>query len=371
MSTKGWRKSSSITRKLLESPYEYELQQAARLLERSAVYEKELNQSPIATNPVARFTPPTTEAIRFCGNNSLAFPSSEVLNIERTDKTNGSAQWKLQTNIIGLTGSMGVLPYHYTELILKRLKEKDKTLLKFFDLFNHRTTSLFYQASTKYRLPLQYERNHLHNKKNKKNDQHTQSLLSLIGLGTDGLNNRLYTKDESLIYYSGLFTQQIRSSTGLKQILRSHFNIPVDIEEFIGQWQELVDDVRSKLPDQVNPNGRNASLGRSAMLGSRGWFAQGKIRIILGPLNSQQLKKFAPGTPALKALHELARLYVGLENDYEFILRIFTQDLPKELLLSKSSPPIVGWNTRLPEKRKENTTDDETMDIAVSSQYLM
>ena len=130
-------------------------------------------------------------------------------------------------------------------------------------------------------------------------------------MGTSGLTNRLYTSDESLIYFSGLFSQKIRTATSLKQLLQSHFNIAVEIDQFVGQWHELIDDVRARLPDRNNPKGRNVCLGLTAMLGKKGWFAQGKIRIILGPLSKTQLKNFAPGTQALKALNEL----VGRSRD--------------------------------------------------------
>ena len=240
----------------------------------------------------------------------------------------------------------------------------------FFDLFNQRTLSLFFQASAKYHLPLQYERNRLHQTLKDQQEPQTRALLSLIGMGTSGLNNRLYTNDDSLIYYSGLLTQKIRTSTGLKQILRSHFNIPVEVEQFIGQWQELIDDVRSKLPDINNQQGRNVCLGRSAMLGKKGWFAQGKIHIILGPLNKQQLEKFSPGTHALKALNELVRLYVGMENDYDFIIRIKKKDIPEKIQLNKTTPCILGWNSWLSNKPAGHPDNNKTLDISVSASRL-
>jgi type VI secretion system protein ImpH len=189
-------------------------------------------------------------------------------------------------------------------------------------------------------------------------------------MGTKGLTNRLYTNDESLLYYSGLFSQKVRTATGLKQILRSHFNIPVEIDQFVGQWQELIDDVRSKLPDINNPTGRNVSLGRTAMLGKQGWFAEGKIHIILGPLDKQQLTKFAPGTNSLKALNELVRMYVGMESDYDFIIRIKKTDIPEEIQLSKSTPPIIGWNTWLSNKPTDYENQSKTLDISVSASRL-
>ncbi len=370
MPSQSWRKSTSITRKLTEAPYEFEFRQAVRLLERSSVFEKESSQSNIGINPVARFTPPSSESIRFATNQSLAFPSSEVDRLQRHERTTGAAQWQMVVNLMGLTGSMGVLPYHYTELILKRQKQKDETLEHFFNLFNHRTLSLFFQASVKYHLPIQYERNRLHQNQKSQQEPQTRALLSLIGMGTAGLTERMYTLDESLVYYSGLFTQKVRTATGLKQILRSHFNIPVKIDQFIGQWQDLIDDVRSRLPDFNHPQGRNVCLGRSAMLGRKGWFAQGKIHIILGPLNKQQLAQFAPGTQSLKALNELVRMYVGMEHDYEFIIRVRRSDIPERIQLSGKQSPIIGWNTWIGVKQLDTNSQHETMDIHVSASRL-
>ena len=367
MSTKGWRKNTSITRKLSEKPYDYPFLQAIRLLERSAMFEQQSSSEVVATNAIAKFAPASSEALRFTIRQSLAFPSSEIGNIRRTEKDSGVMQWEVEANIMALTGAMGVLPFHYTELLLKRKKEKDETMGHFFDLFNHRTLSLFFESSVKYRLPLQYERHQLHQKTNRKADPHTQTLLSLIGLGTPGLNNRLHIRDESLISFSGLFNQQIRTSTGLKQLLRSYFGIPVEIDQFVGQWQDFIEDVRARLPDQNHPEGRNVCLGRTAILGKKGWFAQGKIRIVLGPLNKSQLEKFTPGTDTLAALNEMVRLYAGIEHDYEFIIRIRKSDIPGKIRLDRKKPPVVGWNTWLSNKQGSLKSSVDTMDIAVSA----
>jgi type VI secretion system protein ImpH len=106
------------------------------------------------------------------------------------------------------------------------------------------------------------------------------------------------------------------------------------------------------------------------MLGKSGWFAQGKIRVILGPLNKQQLQQFSPGTSSLKALHELTRLYVGLENDYEFHIRVRACDFPDRLELNKSNALIIGWNTKLPSNSTNAAGNTETIDISVSSKRL-
>jgi type VI secretion system protein ImpH len=371
MSSQGRRENTSVIHKLTKSAYDFSFVQAVRLLERSSVKEKQTGRPSIANNPVAGITPPATESVRFKSRQSLVFPSCEIGDVARIDnKTSATEQWQVVVNLIGLTGAMGVLPFHYTELIQDRQKVKDATLEHFLNIFNHRTTSLYFQASVKYRLALQYERHKLFAKASSGHSPQTRVLLSLIGLGSEGLANRLNTRDESLLYYAGLFNQQIRTTSNLTQILRSHFRIPIEITQFVGQWQELIDDVRTRLPDIDNPSGRNAALGRSAMIGKKGWFAQGKIYIVLGTLNKQELKKFAPGTATLKALNELVRMYVGMEIDYEFKIRINKKDIPEKISLSRTDPPIIGWNSWLRSKPRSHPIPDETLDISVSASQL-
>lgn len=364
MPTTSWRKTSAVIQNLTENPQTYSFFQAVRLLERaSASSEKDHKKS---SKPVARFTPPGTEAIRFHTQQSLGFPTSEIRSVKQKAKKSGNKQWQMNINFMGLTGSMSVLPYHYTEMLLQRLKLKDESMHHFFDLFNHRIISLFYQASNKYRLPIEYERKKLNPPVIEERDHHSQILLSLIGMGTRGLSNRLYTKDESLIYYSGLFTQQIRTANGLKQILRHHFEIPVEIKEFVGQWQDLIDDVRTRLPGKQVPLGQNVQLGRSVMLGKSGWFAQGKFRVILGPLNRQQLHTFAPGTRSLKALDELIRMYIGIDYDYDFVIRVKRADIPEKIQLGGKNITVLGWNTWL-SSHPDTFDKNETVDITLTS----
>jgi len=368
MSTTGRRKNTSVISKLTEEPQNFTFLQAVRLLERSSALddiEKNDGKYSFNKNPVALFSPPNTEIIRFHTKQSLNFSSSEISTITKKDKR----KWEVLVNFMGLTGAQGVLPFHYTEMILKRLKIKDESLLHFFDLFNHRTISLFYQASNKYKLPIEYERKKLNPPTTKTRDDHSQILMSLIGMGTKHLNDRLYIRDESLFYYSGLLSQQVKTTSGLKQILRSYFNIPIEINEFVGQWQELIKDVRTRLPGKEVPNGQNNCLGRSVMLGRKGWFAQGKINIVLGPLNKEQLKIFSPGTKALKALNEIVQIYAGMENSYDFIIKVKRSDIPKRIQLSSKKKTVIGWNTWL-SSQSNSYLNNETLDIKISANRI-
>ena len=81
----------------------------------------------------------------------------------------------MRVNFMGLTGPSGVLPLVYSELVIDRLRERDRTLRDFLDIFNHRMISLFYQAWEKYRFFVPYERG--------ERDRFSHHVLALLGLG--------------------------------------------------------------------------------------------------------------------------------------------------------------------------------------------
>ena len=370
------RKSTSVIEALRNEPHRVSFYQAVRLLERASVFEQQTqSHQELKTNrqPVAQFTPPTTELLLFSAQVTLGFPNSEIIKVEQqTIETNVGPRlrWRMIISFLGLTGSIGVLPFHYTELVFQRLKLKDNSLQKFLDLFHHRTASLFYQAGVKYRLPISYERNKLRQQRKRQLDSHTHALLSLIGLGTDHLLENLDAPYESKIFFSGLLSQRVRPSISIKRMISHYFAVPVNIEEFVGEWQDLVPDVRSRMPTRQNPKGQNACLGRSAILGGKGWFAQGKMRVILGPLNDQQYQQFAPGTPTLHHLNEMVQNYTGSEVECDYVIKVDRKHIPNRIQLQQKKAPIIGWNTWLATEPEHHFNQTETLDISVSSGRL-
>src|SRR5260370_14930783 len=97
---------------------------------------------------------------------------------------------------IGPTGTTGALTSAYTEFTLERIRAKAPTLAVFFDIFNHRILSLFYQAWEKYRLAVAYERD--------QDDPVSNHLLALIGMGTGGCRGSHPVPHQRLGDYSGL-----------------------------------------------------------------------------------------------------------------------------------------------------------------------
>ncbi|HEY5604451.1 MAG TPA: type VI secretion system baseplate subunit TssG [Gammaproteobacteria bacterium] len=375
MSTTNRRESPSLIDQLTGQPARFQFLQAVRLLQHAdharlqsasqpSAAQKYVRQKP---QEIAQYAASINEFIRFHTEQQLAFAASEVTEVTQQSSTHHETQlkqWQVTVTFMGLTGMSGILPYHYTETLLQQLKNKNYSLLEFLELFNHRTVSLFYRASTKYKLPIQYEKGKLGVLKNNRDD-FTQSLLSLTGLGTSQVTNRLLTDDEALLRYSGLFSQSVRTSSGLRRMLTEHFGYPVSIDEFQGQWQELLPDLRSRLTGRQYPKGCNACLGKDAKLGSKGWFMQGKITINVGPLEPKQFETLAPGSKKLRALKELVRFYVGIEQDFEINMTLRRSDLSRKLTLDRNNLPVLGWNSWFGNKQTE-MAHTETIKIRVS-----
>ena len=145
------------------------------------------------------------EAVRFHAHSSLSFPPSAIQDLEPSLGDGDPA--RMMTAFMGLTGPLGVLPRHYTELIIDRGRRHDNALRDFFDLFNHRLISLFHRAWEKYRFHVEFERTA---KSGGGYDPFSLHLFDFIGMGTDNKGNRIAfgnpTTDNSFMqgeYFTG------------------------------------------------------------------------------------------------------------------------------------------------------------------------
>src|SRR5262249_44703115 len=178
---------------------------------------------------------------------------------------------------------LAVLPAWYTELVIERAFAKDTAMRDLFDIFHHRMISLFYRAWEKHRYAVSYELG--------ERGRFSRFLLDLVGLGTPGLQNRREISDEIFIYYGGLFGLHVRSAVALEQILRDYFDVPVEIDQFLGAWYNIDPDTICNLGEEED----SAMLGLGALVGDAVWDQQAGFRIRLGPLTLEQYGDFLPG----------------------------------------------------------------------------
>jgi len=330
------RRPQALESVLFEEAHRFDFFQAVRLLERLFPHRR----------AVGRDARPSSEAVRFRSHTSLSFPPSAVHDLGR-DEAEG--QPLMTVAFLGLTGPLGVLPRHYTELVVERLRQKDRTLRDFFDLFNHRLVSLFYRAWEKYRVTIGYEEAQ---SAQRTEDRFSHYLFDLFGMGTDGLRGRLGIPDRALVFYTGLLSQTRRSATAMEGLLHDYFGVPVTVVQFVGQWLRLATHNRSRLGGRQHNN----ALGTSAVAGSRVWDQHAKLRIQVGPLSIAEYDEFLPSGSAFQPLVQLARYFVGQEVDFDVQLVLKAAEVPRCCLGAKGiGGPRLGWSTWL---KTEDFTHD-------------
>ncbi|MBI4523608.1 MAG: type VI secretion system baseplate subunit TssG [Deltaproteobacteria bacterium] len=339
MASSSRRTDPPLERVLFEEGHRFEFFQAVRVLERLFA----------RLQPVGRDARPSEEVIRFRSRISLTFPPSAIYEI--TPPEDGTRPGEMLVNFMGLFGPLGVLPRHYTELLLERVRRKDFALRDFLDLFNHRMISLFYRAWEKYRFPIAYERSV---SKKEDYDPFSLNLFDLVGMGTPGLRGKMKVGDEALLYYAGPVAQQPHSASALQAIIQDYFEAPMRIAQFTGQWLFLSVENRSRLG---RANSNNA-LGLTAVLGSRFWDQQAKFRLRIGPISFAQFRRFIPSGDAFQPLIQLVRFFVGQTLDFDVQLILKAAEVPACRLEKPGAGGLrLGWSSWL--KTRDFTHDAE------------
>jgi type VI secretion system protein ImpH len=328
---------------LLEDPTAVEFFQAIRLLERAHPERA----------PVGQFVEPSAEVVHFGVQPSTAFPASEIQSLE-----DGKTPFRrMLVNFMGLTGPLGVLPLAYTLRIAERERAGDHALRDFLDIFHHRLVSLFYRAWEKYRFTVAYERD--------RRDRFTRHLFDFIGLGSEQLRGRLPFPDEALAFYAGLLGLRARPAAALRQLLEDYFEVPVELEQFIGGWYALDQETQCRLEDE----GTSASdqLGLGAVVGDAIWNLQSRVRLRLGPLTRRQYDDFLPTGRAHEPLQALTRLYAGEQFEFDLRLVLARDEVPRCTLAPDDSAPALGWSTWLGSVAPARDPDDAILTLSSSA----
>lgn len=359
----------SLGLRLFEEGYAFSFFQAIRLLEQC--FPDKI--------PVGHEGPQENEVVHFRAYQDLTFPASQIYSLDLPAKPEEPAE--MVVTFLGLTGPSGILPRHYTEMIMRLEREArgpERTALRdWLDIFNHRLLSLFYRAWTKYRFFIPYQRREY---ALPQPDAFTQALYSAIGMGTPGLRNRLRVaywdsenpeqpdrtlariEDLSLIFYSGLLSQRPRGATALRALLEDYFQIPVEVKQFHGQWLQLDPLSYSCLGEGE----ANNALGLNTVAGERVWDVLGRIRLRLGPLTYREFTQFIPDRSistqrkAFFLLAHLVRWFTGMELSFDVQILLKAPEIPECSLPNDEDAvgALLGWNTWLTSQEAEFDAQD-------------
>ena len=322
--------SGPVLRAMEETPYAFDFYRAVRYLEGLHRGKPRVGHSERAGDDV----------VRFCQLVSLAFAPSTVAAFKPRE---GGAP-RLFVYFLGLLGPNGPMPLHLTEYVRDRERNAgDPALARFLDVFNHRMTALFYRGWAQAQQAVSYDR--------PEDDHFAGYVGSLIGLWTAELRNRDAVADVAKLHYAGRLANQAKNAEGLRALLADYFEIPVEIDEFVGQWLELPEEATCRLGESPD----TGALGQTCIVGRRIWDCQQRFRVKMGPMTLEDYHRLLPGGASLARLVGWVKNYVGDEFAWDVQMVLKAGEVPG-VQLGKGGK--LGWTTWVKSKPIEKDRED-------------
>ena len=296
--------------------------------------------------------------LRFQNSVSLGFPASEIeaLRAELTgtgDAADGAnalggtsapvagppatpERITLTPALIGLLGSSGSLPFHYSERIAAhQMHTKDESARAFLDILSNRMVGLFFETWGKYRLEANIDTHGV--------DPLRRMLTQLGGFKDRGADDHDASGEGDVeAYFAAAFSTRPVSATTVADVLSEHFGVPVEIEQFVGCWDVL------DLTQQTVMGRAGAALGYGATLGKRVWRCDLRIRLKIGPLDAAQRDRCLPNGAIATGIKRMLQRFSMSNLDCEVCLLLKPECIhPAVLTANKPAPDRLGWGSFL------------------------
>lgn len=294
MPTSQRRTNAGVISQLLASPQRFEFFQAVRL--------------------AAQWRP---HGLRFRNRLALSYAPNQIENLS----VDGDSV-RITPAFIGLLGSQGVLPLHYSERIGRHEKDHhDGGPRAFLDVLSHRPVEMFYQAWAR-------------NRPDCAAPAYLDMLTALAGTpASDGGIDR-----ETLARYAMHIRSRTVTAPQMAGMYSEYFGVPVRVEQLVGAWTAL------PAEDQAQLGRANVELDGGVMLGSRTYSCDARIRLRIGPLDKDRYESFLHGQSAAQQLHAMLKLHCGVGMTWEVHLVQRAQDMQGARLDAGSR---LGVNARL------------------------
>ena len=315
MVASSWLSIYPVISELVKEPKKFDFVQALHLLELINATSNRSSAIKIVRHPSNH-----NQKIqaRFVSDYRMNFPVAAITKAESLD--DNTVQFTVSG--FGYVGAVGVLPYSYSYLVNLTQSNKNYGLKAFLDILQNRSVELFFQAGSKYRISISYDRGRFGDI-----DKFKKTLESLIGFSFKNLRNKLSIPDENLLYYTGFFSSSQKTIFALEAILSNELGLKIHIIPFSGRWIKLDIDDQTSISN-TNGSGNYNSLSIDAVLGERVWSAQNFFRILVGPISKERIYPLLPNGPDNIKIKDIVQTYCGKEYEYEVQLLIEAKSVP-------------------------------------------
>ncbi len=335
--------TADLIARTAEAPGEAEAFQIVRLILRAA------RRAGSARARVGEDTRPAAEPLRLRAAAGQRFPSAEIT----AAKDGEGGKPELTVAFMGLTGPSGVLPDHYSDLVVQRRRARDPALADFLDLFNHRTISLFYRAWAKPRLPIRFEE-----AQTPFDDPFSRALAAVMGLGLTAQRPLAALGDGGMLGLAGMLGRRVRTPGAVRRLAAALLDMPVEVEEFQGRWIAITPAERTRLAAPVPGERTFSGLGTEAVAGAQTWDVQSRFRLRLGPMSLAQFQAFFRPDGPRALLNQVVREAVGPSIAFDLQLVLKADEVPSLQLGGGAAEALLGQTTWVGEAAVKQDRDE-------------
>lgn len=260
---------------------------------------------------------PNDEPARLGQHVRLSFATRDVAAMSTDDQPH------IDVNVLGLLGPEGPMPLYLTRWVMARLSNRwfagdtdgvtsDTAFKDLADVLQHRMIALYWRAWADARADIQVSH---------PGGGPTMAILqSLAGLGLAETTDPIY--DAAKLRHATTLAQSNNSPERLTSYLSDAIGVPVQLEEFVGQWIDIPAPLQSQLGNKYS------SLGQNTVIGARSFTRQNRAELRLGPLNLDQFIALLDDPDKRAALHHAILFAAGHDSAFNVRLILAASEVP-------------------------------------------
>jgi type VI secretion system protein ImpH len=183
-------------------------------------------------------------------------------------------------------------------------------------------------------------------------------------MGMPGRIGRDEIHDDARLHFSGWLARRVHNAESVESVLCSYFGVPVKLERWVGHWMALPAGEMTRL----GQGEASRSMGMGAMLGTRAWDRQHRVRLHVGPLSIDQYRMFLPTGDAQPVLQRWMQQLLGDELEWDAQLALQGAQVPATRLgQTKGNAPRLGWIAWLGQRPRSR----DAADVRIRSQSVV
>lgn len=274
--------------------------------------------------------------LRFKGDLRAGFPGREISELTVREQ-GGMRQIGLRTANFCLGGTLGALPEPFTEWLHEQEQARNHAMSAFLDMFNHRTNMLRFDLKASL-LPELCSSAPV-------DSEHAQRVGALMGMAWPARMHEAGLPPRAWLALAPVLANCRRSGADIVRVVKLAFACDARLEQWVGAWRPI------EAIDRTVLGRANQGLGRGAVLGTRVWDQQARVRLVLTGLDYARACAMLPPEPqAGKAapvhanLAALLRLMLDRQCDCEVRLEL---DAAPPASLTANPDRSRYWGLRL------------------------